>query len=127
MTLVLDTNRYSDADKGLPDVVRLLTLATQICVPTIVLGELRAGFLHGSKAAENDQRLLKFISSPRVRILVVDEATTQEYATLALHLRRAGKMIPTNDVWIAALTIQHGLSLYTRDGHFDLLPQLARI
>lgn len=42
-------------------------------------------------------------------------------------LRRQGTPIPINDVWVAALVLQHGLTLYARDRHFDHLPQIPRV
>jgi len=55
------------------------------------------------------------------------ERTTHEYSRLAAQLRKQGTPIPTNDLWIAALALQHGLTLYARDRHFDHLPQLPRL
>jgi tRNA(fMet)-specific endonuclease VapC len=127
MNIVLDTNRYADVDRAEPSAAAFIRTVNEICVPTIVLGELRYGFLYGSKATENEKRLQHFISGPRVRILTINEATTHHYSELMLQLRRNGTMIPTNDVWIAALTFQHGLKLYTRDNHFNLLRQIPLV
>jgi tRNA(fMet)-specific endonuclease VapC len=92
-----------------------------------VLGELRAGFLGGNRAAANEQILIAFLAQPGVRVLVPDELTTHHYATLFNQLRQQATPIPTNDLWIAALVVQHGLMLYTRDAHFDRLPQIHRL
>jgi tRNA(fMet)-specific endonuclease VapC len=127
MKIAIDTSRYSDAVRGDSRVVEILRTAERILVPLPVLAELRYGFLYGSKPPENERRLLRFINSPRVEVLLPDEQTAHEYARVALQLRRQGSPIPINDVWIAALVIQHGLTLYARDKHFDHLPQLARI
>lgn len=40
-------------------------------------------------------------------------------------LRAQGTPIPENDLWIAALVRQHGLTLVSRDEHFDAVPGLA--
>ena len=127
MNLLIDTNRYCDADKGEPDVVQVFRSADRIVVPFVVLAELRFGFLNGTKTAENEKKLQRFLASPRVEIQFPDARTTHEYARLILQLRKQGTPIPTNDVWIAALAIQHDLMLYARDTHFDHLPQLPRI
>jgi predicted nucleic acid-binding protein len=71
--------------------------------------------------------LTRFLNSPRVRVLYTDEQTTHHYASLFRQLRDQGTPIPTNDLWIAALVIQHDLILCSRDRHFDALPQIARI
>jgi predicted nucleic acid-binding protein len=62
-----------------------------------------------------------------VEILYADEQTTFHYARIYRQLREQGTPIPTNDIWIAALVQQHHLILYSRDSHFDALPQLSRL
>jgi len=127
MKILIDTNRYSDADRGEADAVVQFRAAESICVPFVVLAELRYGFMHGKKHAENERRLQRFLTSPRVLPLYPDDRTTHEYARLAAQLRKQGTPIPTNDVWIAALAVQYALPLYARDTHFDHLPQIVRI
>ena len=124
MKLTLDTNRYSDLARGEPGVVAIVSAATAVYVPVIVLGELRAGFRMGTREAKNEAALKQFLSRPEVHILYPDERTSFVYASLEAELRARGKPIPTNDVWIAALTLQHGLTLYSRDPHFSHLPQV---
>lgn len=127
MRTAIDTNRYVDFAKGLPEAVKLLRAVDQIFVPLIVLGELRAGFLGGSRAPENEANLVRFLNSPRVDVLMADEETTHHYARLFHQLRRQGTPIPTNDIWIAALVVQHQLYLFARDAHFERLPQIPRL
>lgn len=127
MKIAIDTNRYSDADRGEARTVEILRAADRILVPFVVAAELRYGFLYGTRAGENERRLQRFLASSRVELLLPDERTTHEYASLAMQLRRQGTPIPVNDVWIAALTVQHGLTLYARDKHFDHLPQVPRM
>jgi tRNA(fMet)-specific endonuclease VapC len=127
MKLVLDTNRYGDADRGELETITHLRSAERLYLPLIVLAELRSGFLQGTRSAENERRLQRFLRTPRVEVLLPNQQTSHEYARLALQLRKQGTPIPTNDVWIAALVMQHGLTLYVRDKHFDHLPQLPRI
>lgn len=126
MKLLLDTNRYTDFCKGIPDAVSVVTAAEQVFLPFIALAELRAGFRAGTKGRRNEDVLSRFLLSPRVGVLYPDDATTQTYAGLFVQLRRQGTPIPTNDIWIAALALQHGLALHSRDAHFDALPQLLR-
>ena len=66
----------------------------------------------------------RFLNKERVKLLSADEGTTFIYANLFRQLRTQGTPIPTNDLWIAALTIQHGLLLFSRDTHFNRLPQI---
>ena len=127
MRIALDTNRYVDLARGLPEAVARAERADAILLPFIVLGELRAGFLGGTRRQPNERKLVEFLNSPRVQVLYADDSTTHHYARLVLQLRRQGTPIPTNDVWIAALVVQHDLQLFDRDRHFDALPQLARL
>ena len=69
----------------------------------------------------------QFLNRSRVQVLFADEDTLYEYAKIFFQLRRQGTPIPTNDIWIASLTTQHNLVLYTRDTHFDHLPQIRRL
>ena len=67
----------------------------------------------------------QFLANRRVELLLPDAETTEHYARLFAQLRRQGTAIPTNDLWIAALAVQHGLTLCTGDAHFRHLPQLS--
>lgn len=127
MRMVIDTNRYRDFCVGVPDVVDRFRTADHIFVPFVTLGELRAGFLCGTRARQNESVLVRFLHRPRVAVLYPDEDTTRHYAYLFRQLRQQATPIPTNDLWIAALTEQHNLLLYSRDAHFDHLPQLPRV
>jgi tRNA(fMet)-specific endonuclease VapC len=127
MKIVLDTNRYRDFCAGAPEAKEQLSLAQTIFMPFVTLAALRAGFLCGRLSRKNESILAQFLNSPRVRLLFAYEATTHHYAHLFLQLRSQGTPIPTNDIWIAALAVQHDLILYSRDRHFDSLPQLSRL
>lgn len=127
MNLALDTNRYVDFCKADPQTVSALEAASSIHLPFVVLGELRAGFRVGHRGAENERILREFLMREGVRPLYPDDQTTHHYAAVYVQLRDQGTPIPTNDIWIAALALQHNLVLCDRDAHFDHLPQLARV
>ncbi|MCD6396639.1 MAG: type II toxin-antitoxin system VapC family toxin [Spirochaetaceae bacterium] len=124
MRVVIDTNRYRDFCDGKDDAVVIVRKSSEIHIPLIVVAELRAGFACGNKGPENEQILSRFLNKERVKLLSADEGTTFIYANLFRQLRTQGTAIPTNDLWIAALTIQHGLLLFSRDTHFNRLPQI---
>jgi tRNA(fMet)-specific endonuclease VapC len=126
MRLALDTNAYGAAARGEARFVALTRRAHRIYLPFVVVGELRAGFAAGTLGRQNEAVLAQFLGTPRVSVLYADDQTTHHYAQLFAQLRRQGRPIPTNDLWIAALVIQHDLSLLTNDEHFSHLPQLAR-
>ena len=127
MKVALDTNRYVDLCKGVAGTVALLEEAEEIALPFVVLGELRAGFAHGRRQAENEQILRRFLLKDGVNVLFADDHTTHHYASLFRQLRKQGTPIPTNDIWLAAVVLQHNLALHARDKHFDHLPQLVRV
>lgn len=126
MRVALDTNRYVDLCKGVAETAELVATAEAVFLPFVVLAELRAGFSLGRRGAENERVLRRFLLKPDVEVLYADEQTTHHYASVFRQLRRQGTPIPTNDVWVAALTLQHSLALHDRDKHFDQLPQLVR-
>ncbi len=127
MKLALDTNRYVDLCKGQEETARLVATADAVFLPFVVLAKLRAGFAMGRRAIENERVLRRFLIKDGVHVLFADDQTTFHYATVFRQLRRQGTPIPTNDIWIAALVLQHNLALHARDRHFDHLPQLARV
>jgi tRNA(fMet)-specific endonuclease VapC len=109
------------------NVLDLLETAESIYVPVIVLGEIRAGFLAGRLADKNEARLQWFLSQDGILALAVDATVSHRYAEVHRALRARGTPIPTNNLWIAAIAIEHGLVLYTRDAHFTSVPGLALI
>jgi tRNA(fMet)-specific endonuclease VapC len=125
--LALDTNRYTDLCRGDASVVETVERADDVWLPFIVLGELRAGFAVGSQGPRNEAVLRRFLMKSGVAVLYADEQTTHHYGTVYRQLRKQGTPIPTNDMWIAALVLQHSLVLCARDTHFDALPQLPRV
>ena len=127
MRLALDTNRYVDMCRGDVTVVETVELADEVWLPFIVLGELRAGFAVGSQGSRNEAVLRRFLLKSGVGVLYADEQTTHQYGAVYRQLRKQGTPIPTNDMWVAALVLQHSLVLFARDAHFDVLPQLPRV
>lgn len=127
MKLALDTNRYSDLCRGDASVLEAVETADEVWLPFIVVGELRAGFAIGSQGTQNEAVLHRFLLKPGIRILYADVQTTHHYANVYRQLRKQGTPIPTNNMWIAALVLQHSLVLCARDAHFDVLPQINRI
>lgn len=126
MKLALDTNAYRAFMEASAGAVSLVKTADVLGMPVPVLGELRYGFRAGTRGRQNEAVLLKFLDSPRIRILACDDQTSYFYSELKLQLRKQGTPIPINDVWIAALVIQHGMTLLAYDRDFDKLPQISK-
>lgn len=125
--LLLDTNAYVAFKRGDGEVVELLRHAGEIVLPTVVLGELLAGFALGRRETANREELAAFLASPRVRVTAMDEVTASWYARVYALLRRKGRPIPVNDLWIAATALQHGLVLLSFDEHFEAIEGLVRV
>jgi tRNA(fMet)-specific endonuclease VapC len=124
--LALDTNAYRLLMDGAEEARALVQQADRVCLPVPVIAELRYGFLLGTRGRKNEATLAEFLDEPRVQVLGCDERTTLFYAQLKAQLKQQGTPIPINDVWIAALALQHQAVLFTKDGDFDHLPQLPR-
>jgi tRNA(fMet)-specific endonuclease VapC len=124
MRALLDTSAYSALMRGHPDVRTAVQRPEQMYVNPVVLGELRAGFLRGSRTKKNEDELQSFLGSPRVTVVDIDEETAETYAVILDALRSAGTPVPTNDLWIAASAMQHGLRILTTDAHFLKIKQI---
>ena len=122
--VLIDTNAYTAFKQGVPEAVAVLRHAPEIALCATVLGELLAGFSCGTRAARNRRELADFIASSRVRQLPVDDDTAEYYAALFASLRKKGRPVPTNDLWIAAAALQHGYALFSLDGHFREMDNL---
>ncbi len=123
--MLLDTNALSAAADNDPGVIAILTRAEQMVLPVIVLGEYRHGIAQSRNRASYENWLAGLLHD--CMVLDVQEPTTHHYAEITVELKRKGKPIPTNDIWIAALCRQHSLPLLSRDRHFDLVARIKRI
>jgi tRNA(fMet)-specific endonuclease VapC len=123
--LILDTNALSAAAEEHAGVVGILAGAQQLALPVVVIGEYRYGISQSRHRARYRQWLDDLIQD--CVVLDVTEQTTHYYATINVELRQAGKPIPTNDLWIAALCRQHGVPLLSRDRHFDVVAGIQRV
>jgi tRNA(fMet)-specific endonuclease VapC len=123
--MILDTNALSAAADDDPGAVAILARADHLALPVIVLGEYRHGIAQSRHRASYENWLAGLLND--CLVLDIQEPTTHYYAEITLELRRKGKPIPTNDLWIAALCRQHSLPLLSRDRHFDLVVGTKRI
>jgi tRNA(fMet)-specific endonuclease VapC len=124
MRLLLDTSAYSAFMRGHAGIQSALRSNEEIFLNSIVLGELTAGFIKGSRRKKNEDELRRFLASPRVGLLDVTEETAERYAVILYSLWRAGTPLPTNDIWIAASAMEYGLCVVTTDDHYQKIPQI---
>lgn len=123
--MILDTNALSAAADCEPGAVELISRASLIAVPVIVLGEYRLGIAQSRRKSAYERWLCEWIAA--VNVLDIDETTTHHYAAVALELKTKGKPIPANDLWIAALCRQYRLPLLSRDRHFNVVEGIRRL
>ena len=128
MKLVLDTNVYADYAEGITEIVDFLaTYGEHILIPSIVVGELMYGFMHGSRQRFNERKLQQFIKRLKVDIIDVNSDVARKYALIYRSLQKKGLKIPINDVWIAACCMEAGGTLITRDKHFEFVDQIEHV
>jgi len=122
--MMLDTNALSAFVDGDAAIGALVREASSLALPTVVLGEFRFG-VSGSRHRRAYEAWLH-AHLPSFDVLAIDEATTVYYARVRAGLKRIGRPIPANDAWIAALALQHDLTVVSRDAHFDAVAGVRR-
>jgi len=118
MRICLDTNAYCQLMRGSTALRKCVEEAESVTVPTVVLGELHAGFEMGAKRDRNRQVLEKFLATSGVYVAEVTADVSERYGLLVKQLKANATPIPTNDIWIAAVSLELGTHLVTYDTHF---------
>jgi predicted nucleic acid-binding protein len=123
--VIYDTNAVSDFLDGIPAVTDKVATSEFHGLPVIVMGE----YLYGLESSrEKSVRKPRFVAFTRTcRLLSVTPDTAARYADIRHRLRTAGTPIPENDIWIAALALEHGQQVLSNDRHFDLVEDPVRI
>ncbi len=122
--IILDTNAYSNLLNGANEVLDIITESDIIYMSIFILGELYAGFKGGNKENYNKKVLNDFLHKPGVKILNATNETAEFFALIKNQLKKTGKPIPVNDIWICAHTIESGSILVTYDNHFNSIQNL---
>lgn len=125
MTVCIDTCAYSAFMQGDRKIKERLETAERICLPSVVLGELYAGFYMGQHARKNIEELNRFLERPGIVVVPIDSSIADRYGLLVKSLKEAGTPIPTNDIWIAAVAMDTGTRILTKDQHFRKIPGLV--
>lgn len=123
--MILDTNGLSALVEGDLTLQPILGKANRVAIPVITLGEYRYGISQSRDRVRYEQWLASYLHG--FQILDINEQTTFSYSAVRSELKKAGKPIPSNDIWIAALCRQYSLPLLSRDRHFDAVPGLTRL
>ena len=125
MKILLDTSAYVGFKRDNSELVEMIVTADLILFSAVVLGELLFGFRSGTRFKKNLDELNRFLENDAVEIAPIGKISADRYPRIAAQLRRQGTPIPTNDIWIAAQTMEHGAELVTTDNHFDKISGLV--
>ena len=123
--ILLDTNAYVGFKRNVVEMVDFIVNADSIVFSPIVLGELMFGFRSGMRYKKNMEDLNLFLDHEAVELAPIGKITSDRYSRIAEQLKRQGAPIPTNDIWIAAQTMEHGAELITSDQHFEKIKGLV--
>ncbi|MFA6007739.1 MAG: type II toxin-antitoxin system VapC family toxin [Candidatus Shapirobacteria bacterium] len=122
--ILLDTNAYSAFMSGDKSVFEYIVESEAIYFSTIVIGELFAGFHGGGKLIQNREELRSFLRKDGVEVIDVTVETAEIFGEIKAGLLKKGTMLPLNDIWIAAHSIETGSKLITYDKHFACISGL---
>ena len=127
--LLLDANAMISLFEGSdPELERALCSAEELVVPVVAYAEVVAGAETDTKRAKMTREALsKLMATPNTRLLPVSETTVRHYSKTYNQLKLNGTPIPTNDIWIAASTLEVGGVLFTRDRHYLRIPMFDTI
>jgi tRNA(fMet)-specific endonuclease VapC len=119
---LLDTNIIIALFANDAAVVEQIKQAHEVFIPSVVIGELYYGAQRSGRVEANTKRVNEFAAENV--ILGCDVETAKWYGEIKDGLRKKGRPIPENDVWVAALALQYDLTLVSRDEHFDQVASL---
>lgn len=122
--ILLDTNAYTNFFKNYTKLEEVVQHTPKIYMSPIVIGELLEGFKFGNKVVQNSGDLEIFLKENGVEIVSVQKETAEVYSEIKTLLKKKGKPIPINDVWIAAQAMEYGAVLVTYDRHFEVIDGL---
>jgi tRNA(fMet)-specific endonuclease VapC len=122
--LILDTNALSAYLDRTPEAIEIVSEVRDLAIPVIVAGEFAFGIAQSRHREAYERSLQRMLD--RCTVLSVGIETARHYAAIRLELKVAGKPIPANDLWIAALSRQYAMPLMSRDTHFDSVGGLRR-
>ena len=122
---LLDTNVITKILNNDLAAIQLIQKAEKLCTSVIVAGELYFAAANSSKRETNFEVFRKVLSS--MQIIPIDDAVCMSYAEIKTGLKKKGKPIPDNDIWIAACALAHGLSIASFDNHFLEIPEIELV
>ena len=104
---------------------RALHPVKRAIVPLAVHAELLFGLEAAADNGHERRRLDGTYAAMAAEVVVPNEETARRWAKLKDRLRRRGRILPHNDLWIAAAALQLDLPLVSLDRHHHDLPGVA--
>ena len=114
---LLDTSIVIEVFDGNKEIADKINDLPEFYISSVVLGELYIGINRVTNKSKHLKKLTDFLKL--CTVLDADSTTAKYYGECVVHLYKKGKPIPTNDVWIAAIALQHKLTLITNDKHYS--------
>lgn len=123
--LLLDTVAISALAEGEVCLTALLREDDRLFLSVISVGE----FAFGIRESRHRKKATEWLGELTASYPVMDVtmATVTWYAEIRQQLKKKGRPIPANDIWIAAQAKEHALALVSRDRHFDYVDGLRRL
>lgn len=125
MKILMDTSAYVGFKLNNQEIVNAVLNADTILFSPVVLGELMFGFRNGTRFKNNMDDLNRFLDHETIKLVQTSSITADRYSRIANQLKLQGTPIPTNDIWIAAQTMEQGAELITSDRHFEKINGLV--
>ena len=125
MKIMLDTSAYVGFKRNITEMVEIIVKSEIVLFSPVVLGELMFGFRSGNKFKKNMYDLNEFLNHAVVELVDMGKITSDRYSRIATQLKQQGTPIPTNDIWIAAQSMEHGAELISSDQHFEKISGLV--
>ncbi len=127
MKVCMDSNVYIDMVQGKSEIADFLAECEEIIIPAATFAEITEGFYRRGVASTAGIALGRFLNRPNVHFRAADYAVADRYALIANSLRRKGRPIPQNDIWVAATAFETGSRVLSYDHHFDEIDGLGRL
>jgi len=96
-------------------------------VSVITLAELQTGVLVSRRTDDRAARLKTLEAVTSREALDVTAQAAGQWARLRVRLAEAGRRMPVNDLWIAAIGATYNLAVVTQDADFDALDELGLV
>lgn len=122
--ILIDTNAYSSFFKGDKQIKKEIEEADIIYMSVVVLGELYSAFRNGDRYNKNKKELDEFLDRLTVEVVKINKNTAEIYGEIKDSLKKVGKPVSINDIWIASNAMETGSIIVTYDTDFLKIPGL---